>query len=655
MSGSEGAGGTSDGQRSLRHSTRSRSRSTERDADFEYASDGSSTFYNGRKSRGPCPGVGGRPKGSFNKKTVHSLRASQTMLQRWHGTTMADMDNDDNNHTALDVHVPLDAPSQPQPRQMMRPQRALKPSGLLRDEQTFRERDSMLNTLTGNDMVGHMIRRCNKDPNELIALLKALLELVDGQPDLAAKVKAAFRIDEEMHAQLQSLLGTEKWTAEKGVALMAQLHLSQEAYHILRMSVGTDTLPTKQAVLKARKQYEAVLQKIQRQLEDGTACTGWARSDIQQHVLQPEMDEFFQQHPDRLTVDIKIGGDNFEIKDHSGAKGRFFEQISMYALYPGQASNRVGGQRGGARILAIFEARESEEVIRTLWTSVEQQLVDELTINGTQRKIRYWLSADYKFACTLLGHQGQASTHFCLWCTAMKKDLEQIASLQQFQAGIHLRTAKEMEAVGLLAEKYMKRNPATGGLVLDVNAAKCDRQVTQQAVNAGIISRNAVGAAPSITSEIFDQLRKSVYRACMSKLVSILRYVPEVLHCRINIINNMYDYSCKIAAQLDIDLDAVMESLGMKKPVTRYEGNMVKKVAQKRDMWLPKLQAHPLYPTLNAAWTLVSYMLMVAGLPAPSLTDGMLDAYDSAAESFMAILREQLPNEAYSAPYPTIP
>ena len=107
-------------------------------------------------------------------------------------------------------------------------------------------------------------------------------------------------------------------------------------------------------------------------------------------IIAAELRSYLAANPCSEEVDLQLvfkgGGDNFQITSHQGGEFKV-EQFSGFLVHPGGRNNACGGRGGGARTLAIIRAPETEEVVRTIVSSVERQIMaagmaDGCTVDG---------------------------------------------------------------------------------------------------------------------------------------------------------------------------------------------------------------------------------------------------------------------------------
>lgn len=119
-----------------------------------------------------------------------------------------------------------------------------------------------------------------------------------------------------------------------------------------------------------------------------------------------------------------------------------------------------------------------------------------------------------------------------------------------------------------------------------------------------------------------------------------LKYYPEALHLKINMVNNWLEFANALAGQLGSQYVAAfkekLRGLKLDKPggaVLDYTGNDCSRLLDNRESWLSVVCKHPLHPVIARALQLVDYMLAAITLPAEKVTQDIVDvAYKVAAE-----------------------
>ncbi len=325
----------------------------------------------------------------------------------------------------------------------------------------------------------------------------------------------------------------------------------------------------------------------------GSALVGFGISDIAK-VLQEEVESYVRSLPaDKVAalteIHVKVGGDNFSFQNHQGTGSRFIEQFSLCVIRPGQSNNAVGGAGGTGRILVLLEGKESEPLVRVAWSHISPQLPQRVFVDGISFEIKWHLSADYKLACTLFGHQGQSAANPCLWCLTTKNQL--LGSSMVSQVAIANRDPEMMVTIGKLAEKHLFWNTDRKGYHLKgVKELRADEELrTLMATSCrqcGAVSAEPDGSdAPSCHPEAgfcfpantrllktadFDAWRASIVRAPMSNIISVGRYAPELLHNVLNAVNNTLDFCVSMGMQIKVNLlDFFSSDLKKPRPITK--------------------------------------------------------------------------------------
>ena len=344
-----------------------------------------------------------------------------------------------------------------------------------------------------------------------------------------------------------------------------------------------------------------------------------------------------------VELDDNGGGDNFQRRMWNKKVQNWEGVVMRVQTKDGRFS--VGGEAG--RLIVLGAGQETDEMVALVFGHVESRLKRMqnpliIVYKGRQLcvKINGVLTADYKFAVSVINYTGQNSTHPCPFCEVSKENLMNLSHEQL--CNMPIRTEVEQQRIGSLVEKHVKARQQ--GSPMAAAELKDDAALKAAMVEEGYIKPGEV-----LNYDRLTPFRKGLNGPPRDNIFFVLDQ-PEGLHMLLNGVSAMFKVYCGrqiifsperggvAGGQLEKWLE---RNLGINVVITGLQGRDCARLARYYEAWLPLLEHWlPNYQVHYACQTFDRFSTQGGGLYVATQEKGLISMMLQAMHHIVAI---QLP------------
>ncbi|KAG1658627.1 hypothetical protein FOA52_010384 [Chlamydomonas sp. UWO 241] len=246
--------------------------------------------------------------------------------------------------------------------------------------------------------------------------------------------------------------------------------------------------------------------------------------------------------------------------------------------------------------------------------------------------------------CVMLSHEGQEPRP--LEPTGMyvgrRGEYDTIGGVNNRGRPLMLLDRKEdleVVATGLchICPRLPRHVRVTGSAVLDLAKLNADEPLKARMIEDGYLQ-----AGQKLCQTKFTSWHKSWNRGPAHPYA--LFYEPELLHLLLRVVNDLWDWAERIAAQMGLALRKLMRGIGLKheRPIQGFAGNSCRQILENRRKWLPCLADHDLYSVIVHAFDLVEAMIRILTLRRELLTQELVALYGRLARQLNELRNDRL-------------